>query len=125
MTAGILSEISQAAITVDNLDRAVNFYRDTLGLKLLFRVPNMAFFECGAVRLLIGSRQVAGGAPAGAILYFKVDDMVKAHQQLAARGVHFEGPPHIVGRMPSREVWLAAFRDSENNVFHLICEKPV
>jgi methylmalonyl-CoA/ethylmalonyl-CoA epimerase len=125
VTAPLLSEISQAALTVDNLDRAVNFYRDTLGLKLLFRVPNMAFFECGAVRLLIGSRQVAAHAPTGAILYFKVDDMVKAHAQLQARGVRFEGPPHIVGRMPSREVWLAAFRDSENNLFHLICEKPV
>jgi len=125
MTANLLSEISQAAMTVDNVDRAVNFYRDTLGLKLLFRVPNMAFFECGSMRILMGARAVAGGAPAGAILYFKVDDMTQAHHTLTQRGVKFAEPQHIVARMADREVWLAAFRDSENNLFHLISEKPV
>ena len=120
-----LSEISQAALTVDDLDRAVEFYRDTLGLKFLFRAPNMAFFECGAVRLLLGSREVSGNAPGGALLYFKVADMDEAHKALAGRGVHFDGEPHMVGRMPDREIWLAVFRDSENNLFHLICEKPV
>jgi methylmalonyl-CoA/ethylmalonyl-CoA epimerase len=120
-----LNAISQAALTVDDLDRAVAFYRDTLGLKLLFRVPNMAFFECGSMRLLLGSRAVAGSAPAGAILYFRVEDIDAAHKTLTGRGVKFPEAPHIVARMANREVWLAAFRDSEDNLFHLICEKPV
>jgi methylmalonyl-CoA/ethylmalonyl-CoA epimerase len=120
-----LNAISQAALTVDDLDRAVAFYRDTLGLKLLFRVPNMAFFECGTMRLLLGSRTVAGDAPAGALLYFRVEDIKAAHQTLARRGVRFGEAPHIVGRMSNREIWLAAFRDSENNQFHLISEIEV
>lgn len=120
-----LGSISQAALTVDDLDRAVAFYRDTLGLKPLFRVPNMAFFECGSMRLLLGSRAVAGSAPAGAILYFRVDDIDAAHKTLAGRGVKFQEAPHIVARMADREVWLAAFRDSESNIFHLISERPV
>ena len=120
-----LGSISQAALTVDDLDRAVAFYRDTLGLKPLFRVPNMAFFECGSTRLLLGTRQVAGNAPSGAILYFRVEDIDDAHKVLARRGVKFPEAPHIVARMADREVWLAAFRDSENNLFHLISERPV
>ena len=121
-----LNAISQAALTVDDLDRAVPFYRDTLGLKLLFRVPNMAFFECGSMRLLLGARAVAGSAPpGGAILYFNVEDIQGAFKTLSGRGVNFPEAPHIVARMSNREVWLAAFRDSENNLFHLISEKPV
>ena len=120
-----LSQISQAALTVDDLERAVAFYRDTLGMKHLFSAPNMAFFECGAVRLLLGAREVSGNAPGGALLYFKVADMDEAHKTLTGRGVRFDGEPHLVGRMPDREIWLAVFRDSENNLFHLICEKAI
>ena len=121
-----LNAISQAALTVDDLDRAVAFYRDTLGLKILFRVPNMAFFECGSMRILLGARAVAGSAPpAGAILYFRVDDIEGAFKTLTGRGVKFQEPPHIVARMANRETWLAAFRDSEGTLFHLISEKPI
>jgi len=48
------ARIGQIAITVSDLDRAVAWYADVLGLPLLFRAPpGLAFFECGGVRLML------------------------------------------------------------------------
>ena len=49
-----LSRIGQIFINVHDLARAVTFYRDSLGMKFLFEVPRMAFFDCGGVRLMLG-----------------------------------------------------------------------
>jgi len=119
-----LSVISQVGISVDNLDAAVSFYRDKLGLKLLFQAPpQMAFFECGGLRLLLGQRQPNQQTP-DILLYFRVTDIREAHAALKGRGVRFDSEPHLVGRMPDREIWLAVFRDNENKLFHLISEVP-
>jgi Glyoxalase/Bleomycin resistance protein/Dioxygenase superfamily len=48
-----LSGILQLAITVQDIARATKFYRDVLGLRLLMEGPNMAFFDCGGVRLYL------------------------------------------------------------------------
>jgi methylmalonyl-CoA/ethylmalonyl-CoA epimerase len=51
---GAPTRIGQIAIPVGDLDRAVQFYGDVLGLRLLFRVPPaLAFFDCGGVRLML------------------------------------------------------------------------
>lgn len=116
-----LRRVGQIAVIVRNVGRAVAFYRDTLGLKLLFQAPpGLAFFDCGGVRLMLG---LAEGTQAGtSIIYYAVDDIQRAHTILAARGVRFVGQPHIVARMPDHDLWLAEFPDSEDNSLALMCE---
>jgi len=116
-----LQRVGQISIIVRDVERAVAFYRDTLGLRLLFQAPpGLAFFECGGVRLMLS---LAEGTEAGtSIIYYAVDDIQRAHGVLAARGVRFVGQPHIVARMPDHDLWLAEFRDSEDNALALMCE---
>lgn len=123
-TEPILTQILQISITVHDLERAVKFYRDGLGLKHLFTVPNMAFFDCGGVRLMLGVPHSQELDHPSSILYFKVADIQKAHQDLLARGVGFAGKPHVVATLATQEIWLAEFRDSEQNVMSLMAEVP-
>ena len=73
-TAGFgLSAIGQICITTKNLDKAVTFYRDVLGMKMLFQVPGMAFFDCGGIRLMLGPPEKPEHDHAASIIYYKVD----------------------------------------------------
>jgi catechol 2,3-dioxygenase-like lactoylglutathione lyase family enzyme len=119
-----LGTIAQVALPVTNLERAIAFYRDQLGLNLLFQVPNLAFFDCGGVRLMLD----ASPAPAehrGSIIYFKVPDANIAHDGLVAAGVIFERDPQLVAKMPESgtEVWMAFFRDPDRNLLAIMAEK--
>ena len=121
VTSG-LSRILQIAVTVRDTARAVRFYRDTLGLRLLFEAPpNLAFFDCDGVRLMLTPAEGAFQPP-GSILYFAVDDIRLKHQELTARGVSFRTEPHMIARLPDREVWLADFDDTEGNTLALMSE---
>ncbi len=116
-----LSEIGQVAITVEDVERAAGFYRDTLGMQLLFQVPNMAFFQCGSVRLMLGTAE-GGAAHPSTILYYKVDDIQKAHAALVERGVEFEREPALTHRTEDHELWLAFFRDRDGHLLALMSE---
>jgi len=108
-----------------DLDRAIEFYKDTLGMKHLFTVPGrMAFFDCGSVRLMLAIPERPDLDHPSSILYFKVADIDQAHEALVSRKVHFETKPMLVAPMATHDLWLAEFRDSENNVLALMCEKP-
>ena len=48
-----INGIGQVAAPVKELNRALSFYKDTLGLPLLFNIDTMAFFDCDGVRLLL------------------------------------------------------------------------
>ena len=117
-----LSEIGQIAITVRDLQQATTFYRDTLGIRLLFEVPNMAFFDCGGIRLMMSQAEKPECDHPASILYFRVPEIQTAHQTLRARGVRFEDKPHLVARMPDHELWMTFFRDMDNNLFALMSE---
>ena len=120
-----LSEIGQISVNVHDFDRAVAFYKDTLGIKHLFTVPGrMAFFDCGSVRLMLAIPERPDLDHPSSILYFKVPDIEQAHEGLVSRKVHFETKPMLVASMATHDLWLAEFRDSENNVLALMCEKP-
>jgi len=120
-----LGQIGQISVNVRDFDRAVAFYKDTLGLKHLFAVSGrMAFFDCCGVRLMLAIPERPDLDHPSSILYFKVEDIEQAHEVLASRGVHFETKPTLVAPMATRDLWLAEFRDSENNVLALMCEKP-
>ena len=119
-----LSEIGQISVNVHDFDRAVAFYKDTLGIKHLFTVPGrMAFFDCGSVRLMLAIPERPDLDHPSSILYFKVPDIEQAHEGLVSRKVHFETKPMLVAPMATHDLWLAEFRDSENNVLALMCEK--
>jgi predicted enzyme related to lactoylglutathione lyase len=107
---------------VHDLDRAVTFYRDVLGVPLLFTAPpSLAFFDCGGVRLMLSPPSPGHDHP-GSVLYFAVDDITAAHDLLVARGVVFTDVPHKIATLADREVWLAAFTDSEGNPLALMSE---
>lgn len=118
---GGLATIGQIALTVTDVDRAIAFYRDVLGMKLLFQVPNMGFFACDGVRLMIsGSEKL--DEHYGSVIYFKVPDIQQAHETLSQRGAQFEGAPHLIARMPDHELWMAFFRDPDRNLLALMSE---
>lgn len=116
-----LSSIGQIAITITSLERAVAFYRDALGMKLLFQVPGMAFFDCAGVRLMLSGAENPG-EQYSSILYFRVPDIQAAAKTLESRGVTFDQPPHLVARMPDHELWMAFFRDPDRNLLALMSE---
>src|SRR5689334_13324516 len=109
-----IAAIQQIAVNARDLARATAFYRDRLGLKHLFDAPpHMSFFDCGGIRLMLSLPEKPEFDHAASILYFRVDDVRRTHEDLAARGVRFRGEPHVVARLPDREIWMAFFDDSE------------
>jgi methylmalonyl-CoA/ethylmalonyl-CoA epimerase len=119
-----LNELGQIGMTITDLDRAVGFYRDTLGLKHLFSAPPaMAFFAAGGVRLMLSRPERPDAERFSPVLYFKVPEIQSARDALAARGVAFEREPHCVAKMPDHELWMAFFRDPDRNLLALLCEK--
>ena len=124
-TAGLgISRIGQIAINVHDLNRATAFYRDTLGLRLLFTAGKLAFFDCGGVRLMLDTPEKSEFDHPSSILYFAVPDIKAAYQQMVASGVRFEDEPHVIARMPDHDLWMTFFRDSEQNLLALMSEVP-
>jgi len=116
------SRIRQIAIVCKDVARATAFYRDTLGLRFLFAAgPTLSFFDCGGVRLMLIPAE--GDAAGTSVLYYLVTDIQAQVDALAAKGVPFVDKAHMIARMPDHELWLAEFRDSENNVMALMEEK--
>lgn len=120
-----LSAIGQIAVNAHDLDRAIAFYRDKLGMKHLFTVPpKMAFFDCDGIRLMLALPEKPEFDHPSSIIYFNVDNIQQAHQVLVDRGVHFEEQPVLVANMGSYDLWMAAFRDSENNLLAMMSSVP-
>jgi predicted enzyme related to lactoylglutathione lyase len=90
-------------------------------MKHLFTVPpNLAFFDCDGIRLLLSLPAKPEFDHASSIIYFKVDDIQLAHATLSERGVQFDEKPIFVADMGTYDLWLASFRDSENNLLALM-----
>jgi len=116
-----LGRIGQIALTVSDIGRAVTFYRDSLGMRFLFQVPNLAFFDCDGIRLMLSlPEKTAEGS--NSVIYYKVADIQQAFQTLASRGVAFEGEPHLIAKMPDHQLWMAFFRDPDRNLLALMSE---
>jgi DNA-binding CsgD family transcriptional regulator/catechol 2,3-dioxygenase-like lactoylglutathione lyase family enzyme len=106
-----LGQIHQIARSVRDISDAQTWYRDVLGLEHLYTFGNLAFFDCGGVRLLLSE---GDGGASESILYFRVADIRSAHDTLAGRGVDFTAAPHMIHRhADGNEEWLAAFKDNE------------
>jgi methylmalonyl-CoA/ethylmalonyl-CoA epimerase len=113
-----LLNIGLISIPVKDLARAKAFYADILGLKHLCTMPNMAFFDFAGIRLLLEvlpERQAS-------VLYFRVENIEHSFTSLIAREVHFETIPHKIADMGSYILWMAFFKDSEDNLHALMSE---
>jgi len=120
----MINSLMQVAVVVQDLDRAVRFYRDTLGLTFLFQAPpSLAFFDVDGVRLMLDkpSEPLPKGVGTS-ILYYGVDDIQAEHTTLVGRGVKFEEAPHRIASLGDRDVWMGAFRDSEGNFLAIMSE---
>lgn len=118
---GPILGIGQVAITVKQLDRAVAFYRNVLGLRFLYEAGSMAFFECGGTRLMLGPAENPD-ATWSSIIYYKTDNIQGSAELLTVRGVQFESQPRLIAKMLDHQIWMAFFRDSEGNLAALMSE---
>ena len=119
-----IQNIGQISIIVKDVERATAFYRDVLGLRLLFTVPTMAFFDCGGVRLMLGAASSPELDHPSSILYFRVADIQAGYQRLVEQGAEIVAPPRLIAPMPDHDLWMTAFKDPEGNIHQLMSEVP-
>ena len=118
-----LSQIGQISVPVSDIDRAIAFYRDTLGMRFLFQAPpGLGFFDCAGVRLMLDAPAKAQANNYSSVIYYKVPDLDAAFEALTAKGVRFEAKPHLIAKMPDHELWMAFFRDPDQNMLALMSE---
>jgi methylmalonyl-CoA/ethylmalonyl-CoA epimerase len=123
-TTGIgITRLGQIAINAKDVERAAGFYQDKLGLKLLFKAPpGLAFFDCGGVRLMLDRAEKPEFDHPSSVLYFSVPDIQAAFGKLKESGVRFEDEPHVIAKMPTHDLWMTFFRDTEGNLLALMSE---
>ena len=116
-------KIGQIALSVTDISRARDFYGNTLGMRFLFDSGNLAFYQCGDIRLMISAGD--GAKPGGGtIIYFKVEDIHTVYQTLIARGVAFVDKPHLIAKMPDHDLWMVFLKDPDGNLLGVMCELP-
>jgi len=121
-----LSKIAQIALPTRDLAKAVAFYRDILGLELMFEVSGMAFFDAGGVRLMIGGSET-GKAPQGEnVIYFDAGDWSATETALEGRGLKFERAAEVVQRAEGKkkEHALRFFKDPDGNMLAIMGWRP-
>ena len=116
--------ITQIAMTVNDVPRAVSFYRDAIGLSQLPipAPPTMAFFMMGDVRLMIAQPEPGFTPGGGTVVYLKVERIAEAVELMKARGVPFIQGAHLIAKLQDREIWLAEFKDPDGNALALMSE---
>jgi methylmalonyl-CoA/ethylmalonyl-CoA epimerase len=118
-----ITRLGQVAINAKDVERAAAFYEGKLGLKLLFKAPpGLSFFDCGGVRLMLDRAEKPEFDHPSSVLYFAVPDIQAAYAKLKESGVRFEDEPHLLARMPTHDLWMTFFRDSEGNLLALMSE---
>jgi predicted enzyme related to lactoylglutathione lyase len=117
--------LMQVGLTCRDLERAKNFYRDVLGLPLLFEVSGMLFFQLEGTRLMVGLEHTRDQPIGGSILYFNAPDIHTLGTALEARGVQFGGPAHVLQRTDTHELMLRPFTDPDGNALALMGMVPI
>jgi methylmalonyl-CoA/ethylmalonyl-CoA epimerase len=118
--------VGQLAIPVTDLERAVTFYRDVLGLRFLFRAPpGLAFLLCGEVRLLLSQVLPGTNELAVGVIYYRVPDLDVAYATLRERGAQFVGAPHRIARLEDHELWMVFLKDPDEHLLALMAERPL
>ena len=118
-----LERIGQIAVPVSDIERAVTFYREILGMRFLFQAPpGLGFFDCAGVRLMLDAPAKAQAQNYSSVIYYQVPDLHAAFETLSARGVSFEAEPHLIAKLPDHDLWMAFFRDPDRNLLALMSE---
>jgi methylmalonyl-CoA/ethylmalonyl-CoA epimerase len=117
-----IARLGQVAINAQDVERATAFYRDVLGLRFLFAAGQLAFFDCGGVRLMLDKAENPEFVHPSSILYFSVPDIQAAHGRLVDAGVTIVTEPSVIAKMPDHDLWISFFRDTEGNVMALMSE---
>lgn len=121
----MLGKIKQIAVTVKDLEASKLFYRDKLGLKLMFEAPpGLVFFDLDGIWLMLGAENEQEKAHPGSVLYFVVDDINAAFEQLKERGIGFEDTPHQIADLGATELWMTFFKDPDGTLLALRSEVP-
>ena len=119
-----LSEIRQIAVVVSDVEAALDFYRDILGLTFLFNAgPELAFLDAGGIRIMLTTPKGHGSVGANSILYFKVSRIDETYSALLARGATSEHAPQLTAKMPDHELWIGFLRDPDGNPVGLMEER--
>ena len=117
-----LDRIHQIAVFARDLNEAIEFYRDTLGATYItkFNPPGLVFFDFAGTRILLEKT-----GPKASV-YFRVDDIQAAYQELTDKGVKFIAEPHMIFRddnglfgAAAEEEWMAFFSDPSDNILAL------
>ncbi len=120
----MIDTLAQVALTVRDVERSVAYYRDTLGLRFLFKpAPTLAFLMIGDVRLMLSAPEGELAPGGSTVLYLRVADIEAAHTALSTTGVAFIDAPHLVARMPDHELWMCFFRDPDAHLLALTSER--
>jgi DNA-binding CsgD family transcriptional regulator/catechol 2,3-dioxygenase-like lactoylglutathione lyase family enzyme len=115
-----LGPIGQIARTVKDVAAARRWYAEVLGLKHPYSFGNLAFFDCGGVRLFLSEGE---GAASDSVLYFRVADIRTACDGLVARGVAFTHAPHRIHvHDDGTEEWMAFFEDPEGRPLAIMAQ---
>jgi len=117
-----LTSIGNVIVTVEDLERSVGFYRDTLGMTVVRSIPgDFVFLDDGGVTLAL--RQATGRGrvvPGDVEISFDVDDVQATYLSLRARGVVFRTPPRAVTEDADNNRLLATdFRDPDRHVLSI------
>ncbi|MBY0148098.1 VOC family protein [Neobacillus niacini] len=121
----LIQKAGQIAVPVKQVERAVNFYKEKLGLTLLFTSNGLAFFECNGLRLLLSVPENEEFAQHSSTIYFQVENINEAYEDLLNKEVIFIDEPHLIAKMGKTETWMAFFKDSEDNTHALMSEFEV
>lgn len=116
-----------AFVNIVDIPRAIGFYRDTLGLRLVSEEPPFAIvFDANGImlRLVISQPSMPFTPAQGTVLGWSVANIAEAVKDLAARGVHFERFAQIP--QDERGIWttptgakVAWFKDPDGNLLSL------
>jgi catechol 2,3-dioxygenase-like lactoylglutathione lyase family enzyme len=121
----MVGRLRQIAVAVKDLQTSKAFYRDMMGLKLLFEAPpGLAFFDLGGVWLMLSQENEKEPAHEGSVLYFEAANIHEAYEALKARGVAFIDAPHLIANMGTFELWMTFFRDPDGTALALRAEVP-
>lgn len=119
-----VSKIGQIAITVSDVEKALTFYRDILGLDFLFSPSeNLAFLQCGEIRIMLSIPQGSGEVGKNSILYFSTIEIETAYRKMVAAGAEVEREPQLAAKMPDHELWIGFLKDPDGNLVALMEEK--
>jgi methylmalonyl-CoA/ethylmalonyl-CoA epimerase len=111
---------AQIGMRVTDLERAVAFYSQAVGLPLLFRAGDMVFFKAGDARLMVEE----GEPGRTTVVYFEDDNLERNKPLMEARGIKFTGPVETVQRTKDYDLKLLVFHDPDGNTLALMGQVP-